>query len=266
MSRLSASDLANGVRQHLKTRVFARELLSFECVDSTSSVAMQWAREGAPEGSVVMAQEQYAGRGRMGRRWLAEAGKNLLFSVVLRPEPAHSSLGLITVAAGLAVADAIEAIVAAPRASFKWPNDVLLYGRKCCGILLESALLKGAPPVAVIGIGLNVNQVSFPPDLTDTATSLCRVLGSPVARAPLMAQILAYMEERYHELHRNPTAIANAFANRMEGIGRVIRVWSSQPASGVALGITAEGALRLQTEDGERIIHAGDVTLPPPCA
>ncbi len=258
--------LVEDTQDRLSTDRFGQSMRGFEEVGSTNERAAQWAAEDAPEGATVLTEYQTTGRGRHGRAWTADKGRNLLFSVVLRPELSPDRFGLLTVAAGVAVAEAIEAFVSPHSAALKWPNDVLLEGRKTCGILLESSL---APPntdaVVVLGVGLNVNQTDFPEALADTATSLRLTTGRSVPRAPLLARLLHALERRYDAVQNDGAeAVRSAFRTRLASLGSLttLRVpGTDESLSGTVQGITDTGALRLHTADGtETTVHAGDVT------
>lgn len=257
--------LVKDVQDRLSTDRFGQPMRGFEELGSTNEEAATWANEGAPEGAVVLTEYQKTGRGRHGRTWAADKGQNLLFSVVLRPELAPDRLSLITVAAGVAVADAIEPFVSPHRPTIEWPNDVLLEGRKTCGILLESSL---APPnddsVVVLGIGLNVNQTHFPDSLTERATSLRLTTGRPVPRAELLSHLLVTLERRYDAIqHNGAGAVRSTFKERLSSLHEqiILRVpETDQTLTGTVEGITDSGALRLHTADGPSTVHAGDVT------
>jgi len=257
--------LVEDVEDQLETDRFGRAMRGFETVGSTNTEATAWARAGAAEGSVVVTEYQSAGRGRHGRTWDAQKGQNLMFSVVLRPTLEADRLGLITVAASVAVAEAIDAFVSPHRATLKWPNDVLLEGRKTCGMLLESSLSgQQAAEVVVLGVGLNVNQTAFPDALADTATSLRLTTGRPVPRAALFARLLRHLETRYDAVQAgNDAAVRGAFHDRFDALHEQVsfRVpGTGRTIAGTVQGITETGALRLRTADGPKIIHAGDVT------
>ena len=261
-----ALPLVETTRDRLSTDRFGRPLRGFESVESTNERAAQWAADGASEGATVLTEYQTTGRGRHGRAWAADKGQNLLFSVVLRPALPPDRFGLLTVAAGVAVAEAIEPFVSPHEARLKWPNDVLLEGRKACGILLESSL---TPPntdaVVVLGVGLNVNQADFPDALADTATSLRLTTGRPVPRAPLLARLLRALERRYDAVQADGAdAVRTAYRERLAALGTTttLRVpGTDQALSGTVVGITDTGALRLRRADGsETTVHAGDVT------
>lgn len=258
--------LAEDVKDRLSTNRFGHAIRSFEEVGSTNERAAQWAAEGAPEGAVVLTEYQSAGRGRHGRPWTAQKGRNLLFSVVLRPEMQADRLGLITVSAGVAVAETIEAFVRPHRAAIEWPNDVLLEGRKTCGILLESSLSPPDDTIVVLGVGLNVNQTDFPDALADTATSLRLTTGRPVPRAELLSRLLKALERRYDAVQSRRSsgeAVRTAFEERLTSLHEQtsLRVPDTdRTLSGTVEGITESGALRLRTGEGVQTVRAGDVT------
>lgn len=259
--------LVEKVQDRLSTDRVGQPMRGFEELGSTNEKAAAWAHEGAPEGAVVLTEYQTTGRGRHGRTWTADKGQNLLFSVVLRPELPSDRLSLITVAAGVAVAEAIEQFVSPYRAVIEWPNDVLLEGRKTCGILSESSL---APPnddaVVILGVGLNVNQTDFPDALADTATSLRLTTGRLLPRAELMAHLLTALERRYDAVQSQQSsrdAVRAAFEERLASLHEqtTLRVRATnRTLSGTVEGITDTGALRLRTADGTTTVHAGNVT------
>lgn len=260
-----ALPLVEDVRATLQTEHFGQSMRGFDTVGSTNSIAEDWARTGAAEGSVVVTEYQSAGKGRQGRTWEAKKGQNLMFSVVLHPDLATDRLSLITVAASVAVAEAIESFVSPHRPALKWPNDVLLEGRKTCGMLLESSISgHQKAEVVVLGVGLNVNQTTFPPDLSDDATSLRLTTGRPVPRPQLFSRLLAHLEERYYAvLDGNDGGVRSAFEDRLVGLGQsttLRRTNEDTTISGVVQGITETGALRLETSDGVTTVHAGNVT------
>ncbi|NNF57766.1 MAG: biotin--[acetyl-CoA-carboxylase] ligase [Rhodothermaceae bacterium] len=257
----------------LRTIRFGRAVRWHAVTDSTNAEALRWAAAGAPEGALVGADHQRAGRGRHGRQWTDAPGQGLLVSLVLRPTLVPDQLGLIPLAAGVAVAEVLEQTLSlAPR--LKWPNDVLLGERKVGGLLLEGHL---TPPPGqdkthatgatfVLGLGLNVNQTDFPAEIADQATSLALEVGRPLPRLPLLADLLAALETYYDRLlDGGGEAVCAAFEARMLGRGceAAIAFAPDAPAAlhGQLLGVHASGALRLGMPDGERLLHAGEVTL-----
>lgn len=257
--------LVDHVQEKLETERFGQSMEGFETVGSTNTVVSEWARDEAPEGSVAVTEYQSSGRGRHGRSWDAKKGQNLMFSVLLRPILEVDQLGLITVAASVAVAEAIDGFVSPHRAVLKWPNDVFLEGRKTCGMLLESSVSgQQEAEVVVLGVGLNVNQTDFSEDLSGTATSLRLTTGRPVPRAPLFSHLLRRLERRYDAVQRgNAEAVRTAFQDRLRSLSesRTLRIpETGETISGIVRGITETGALRLDTPEGPKRLHAGDVT------
>ena len=221
-------------------------------MDSTNTEAVAWAAEGAPHGAVVLADYQTRGRGRHGRTWQADAGHNLLYSVILRPTFKPAEFGLITLAASLSVADAVTVLVAPSAVQVKWPNDVLIDGSKCCGILSESAI--GTETVVVVGIGLNVNQSEFPPELSDRATSIRLAAGQCVDRTALLVDILRRFEKNLAQLNAQPSSIIQQFCDKLYGRGQLsnVRLADGRVICGRIDGLAATGALRMDT-GGETI-------------
>lgn len=251
----------------LQTRRFGRSVRGLRETTSTNSLAARWAEEGAPEGSLVFAEYQTAGRGRFGRSWSARPGLNLTFSLVLRPRLPADRLGLITLSAGIAVAQIVSEACAPLEAAIKWPNDVQLDGRKCCGMLLESVPGQ-RETVVVLGVGLNVNQDAFPEELSERATSLLLATGRPVPRAPLLAGLLREIEARYIALSDGATSsVVDAYCARLTGLGTEVAVRLTTTGAAVRgrfAGIADSGALLLETPAGTRVFHAGEVTFERP--
>lgn len=222
--------------------------LHHRTIGSTNARAQQLAAAGAPHGTVVTSAEQTAGRGRQGRAWATPAGTALAASVVLRDPPP-----LLTLAAALAVADVAAELDAAGRApTIKWPNDVLLDGRKVSGILAEGRLQEGW---AVLGIGINVaiEQERFPPELAERATTLGR---SPAEVERALELLLAALERW---LAADATTLLDAYRARDALSGRPV---SWEGGSGIAAGIADDGRLRVRAEDGaEHLLDAGEVHI-----
>lgn len=250
----------------LRTEQIGRPLRVFESVTSTNTIAAEWAEEGAPHGALVIADYQTQGRGRLGRTWRAVAGQNLTFSIILRPDCPPDRFGLLIIAASLAVAEAIEEVASPIRSTIKWPNDVLLSGKKCCGMLLESSLagtLTNSRQAVVLGIGMNVNQADFPLELSDQATSILLEAGRRMDRAHLLAVVCAHLERRLGDVHTSPRNVRRDYMARMPDLGKPVRFRLSVrdgAVQGVALGIDEGGGLVLETDGGPRIFHAGEVT------
>lgn len=209
---------------------------------------------GLPEGAVAVCEEQTAGRGRLGRTWTAPAGAAVLCSILLRPPPGRQAAELSLVG-GLAVAEVVEEALGAP-AGLKWPNDVLVSGRKLAGILAES--VSGA---VALGVGLNVNQAEgdLPPDARTPPASMRTVDGVARDRAPLLAALLASLERAYDTWGELGLAGLHAEIARRDVLaGRRVRVGE---LAGIAAGIDAAGALVLDTPSGRRAVISGEVSV-----
>ncbi len=219
-------------------------------VDSTNRVARQWAREGAPHGAVVIAGTQTAGRGRSGRQWESAPGLGLWLSVIVRPKVDVSQWPLLAFAAALATADAIKTAYAETM-EIKWPNDLLLSGRKLVGILIEKE-----GDAAIVGIGVNVahHAEDFPPELRETATSLEASVGIGI----LEADILAALEVRV-----DAWDFLDEYRARCVTLGRAVRVIEvAGEFQGVAEAVDDAGALLVRDEQGTlRRVLAGDVSI-----
>lgn len=242
----------------LNTRTLGRRLVYLTSTTSTMDVARREAEADAPEGTVVIAEEQTAGRGRFGRAWASPAGKNLYLTVLLRPP--IDRLRLLSMAAPLAVAQAVQATTGL-EPSIKWPNDVLLDGRKLSGALIENELSGGAVRYALIGIGVNVNfDVASTPEIAAIATSVQAALGRPISREQLLAALLNQLEALYES---DREAIYAAWRARLDTLGREITVsLSGEHFTGVAENVDEQGNLLLRLPDGSLLtFEAGEVTL-----
>ncbi|NNE71580.1 MAG: biotin--[acetyl-CoA-carboxylase] ligase [Rhodothermales bacterium] len=247
----------------LGTSAMGRVMESHPEIDSTNARALSWASEGAVHGSMVVAEKQTAGRGRHGRSWDGGQGESLLFSLVVRPQMEKERFGLLPLAAGLAVRDAVEPLPGLPEPALKWPNDLLVGGRKCAGILVESVMPAGSAPWAVVGIGLNVNQDSFPESLKEIATSLRLASGKQVARPLLLAHLLEAFEERLGLAETRPSALVQDYLQVLHGVGRPVRFRhpDGRVTEGVLSGIDHSGALRVETGGQEEVYTAGEISL-----
>lgn len=247
------------ITDKLPTRFVGQRVLYYPSVTSTMDVAREEARGKAPEGTVVIAGEQSAGKGRIKRVWLSPKG-SIALSIILYPDV--KSLSYLVMLASLAVVHAIEELTRL-KLGIKWPNDVLINKRKVCGILVESDVRQGKVNYAIIGIGINVNNRMVDcPDLTPIATSLRDETGKEISRVKLVRQLLVEMEKFYLTLPEGEQ-IYNKWRHRLVTLGKRVRVQSGQTAlDGITESVDEDGALLLRHSDGRitRII-AGDVNL-----
>ena len=248
------------VQEGLATEVFGRRALYLKTASSTNDEAKRLGAAGWPEGAVIVAEEQTAGRGRLGRRWSSAAG-GLWFSLIARPALALANLGPLTIVAAVALCRAILAETGA-KPAIKWPNDLVLGGRKLAGILAEASGELGRAELVVLGLGLNVNQsaADFPPELRMRATSLRLCLGREVRRLPILRAFLAAFEELYLGGRGDGfrSALAEATANSAT-LGRQVQVaCGGATLAGLAVRLDPDGALVLETESGPVRVMTGE--------
>jgi BirA family biotin operon repressor/biotin-[acetyl-CoA-carboxylase] ligase len=252
------------LRSLLRGTIFEAPLHHFYKIVSTNTAAMAAAAECAPEGSVFLAEEQTAGRGRGANSWHSARSAGIYCSVILRPALPPSEVLVLSLAAALAVHAAIQQIDSRVEPDLKWPNDVLIEGRKVCGILTEMNSEATQIRYVVIGIGINVNQSSFPEELVDLATSLRMATGSEWSRVELTAALLKSLDREYRQLRDQPDArrsILRRFAEHSSWVrGKAIRIEDgSANLEGVTEGLDDRGFLRVRTAYGVQTILSGTV-------
>jgi BirA family biotin operon repressor/biotin-[acetyl-CoA-carboxylase] ligase len=247
------------ITSNLATRFIGQRVICYPRLTSTNDVAKRRAQQGAREGTVIVAEEQTAGRGRMKRTWLSPRG-SIALSIILYPQLAY--LPSLIMVASLAVVHGI-AKVTGLESQIKWPNDVLVNGKKVCGILIESDMKGSMVDYAIIGIGVNVNlRLSDFPEILPTATSLSHELGKAVSRLDMIRCLLAETEKLYLAL---PTgqSVYQEWRDNLVTLGQKVQVSSGEATyQGVAESVASDGSLLLRQSDGSLIkIVAGDVTL-----
>ncbi len=253
--------------QLLTTKSFGKPLHFFPSIDSTNTYAARLAREGAAEGCAVIADEQTGGKGRLGRSWVSPPGVNLYMSLILRPAVSTATVPQVGLLAAVAVADAIEDVCPLIPA-IKWPNDILIDGKKVCGILAEMQTEAGSLKAVVLGIGVNVNASlsAFPEELRDKASSLFLLGGRAIDRSAFTAAVLTHLEKLYILwLEEGFPALRPLWERRATGLlGKVITVAAAEGTiTGTVQGLDSDGALLLGDEGSEtlRRVLAGDVTV-----
>jgi len=242
----------------LRGTLFERGVRHFFKVDSTNVAAMASAQEGAPEGTVFVAEEQTAGRGRGGHTWHSAPSTGVYLSGILRPQMPPGDVLLLSLATGLAVADAVTN-VAGVRPDLRWPNDVLIGDKKFCGILIEMQAEPTRVRHVVVGIGINVNHDAFPPELANIATSLRVATGKTVSRVALTAAVLRALDREYRNLRHRALILrrfeeASSFAR-----GKQVHVEEEGGYEGITAGLDEHGFLRVQTPAGMRTVLSGGV-------
>ena len=242
---------------------FARRIYHFFKVDSTNTVAMRLGEEGEPHGAIVLAEEQTAGRGRAGRKWISEKSSGISCSILLRPQipPAHAPL--LTLVAGLAARDAAaEDLDTAP--DIRWPNDLLVRGRKFSGILTEMRAEPDRMHYAVVGIGMNVNQTKMPAEISEIATSLRIESGKVHSRLELLVRLLRHFDRYYNQfLAEGSTPIVRRFSQVSSYFqGKRVRITTAgETYTGSTAGLEPSGVLRVARDDGRgvELVLSGDV-------
>ena len=252
----------HALRKGLKTQLFGNKIYTFDTIDSTNNCARALASCWAEEGTVIIAEQQTAGRGRLGRMWQANPNENLMFSIILRPEVSPETLNLMPLYVAVAVAEAVERVTKL-EVECKWPNDLLINRKKFAGILLEGSVKQNAVEYVVIGIGVNVNQQSFAGELEHRATSLRLETHREVDRTALFRKILKSLEGHYNIVSsKGFQSILPLWTSHSSMINKKISVsQQGNVISGVVKGLSTEGGLILQSEGSEKTLFAGDVTI-----
>ena len=251
------------LKQRLKGSLFGKHIYHFFKADSTNRVALELGHAGEPEGAVVLAEEQTAGRGRAGRKWQSERASGIYVTLLLRPKLAPVQAPVLTILAGLSAHDAVREVTGLD-VDLKWPNDLMLEGKKLGGILTEMHAEPSQVRFVIVGIGLNVNQERFPSELAGIATSLRAQTGKVHSRLEILVRLLREFESDYNRFLREGVG---SVVERFESVssyarGKRVRVTNgSECYAGITAGLGSEGLLQVQREDGSVIsVISGDVT------
>ena len=239
-----------------KTVHFARE------TDSTNLWIKRLAKEGAPEGTLALAEFQSAGRGRLGRSWEVPEGTSVMMSILLRPKFEPQYAPTLTLVMGMAVAKAVKNL--GFDVSIKWPNDVVVSHKKICGILTEMGVRDGKIDYAVIGVGINVNIREFPEEMADKATSLYLESGKEFDRSQIPGLVMEAFEEYYEKFAAacDLSGLKEEYESILANYNQPVRVLAKEPYEGVARGITDGGELLVEKTDGTIVaVSAGEVSV-----
>jgi len=249
----------------MRSKLFRKNIIYRDEIESTNALAFQQAIKGTPEGTVVIADSQTGGKGRMGRSWHSPPGLNIYTSVILRPHWPPSKGAFLTITAGVAVAETLEALYGL-HPQIKWPNDIMLGMKKAAGILTEMSSEQDRINFIVLGIGINVNALEkdFPQSLRGTATSVREILGRPVNRSEFVASLYDRLDECYNFLRKHSLiGIKERWESRSVLMGKLVQASGpGRVVTGLATALDDDGALIITTgnETRERIV-AGDVKL-----
>ncbi len=269
------------ILDRLRSEYMGRSLYYYEETDSTNARIGELAGEGAPTGTLAVADMQTAGRGRRGRGWSSPPGMNIYMSLLLRPDIDPSDAPMITVIMALAVCEAVTEMTGGadaqgredagsdiPVARIKWPNDIVVSGRKVCGILTEMNMEAGHISGVIVGVGINVNQGErelFPEEIRDTATSLKLECGHTIDRSELIASVMERFETEYERFLSAGDLgfMKERYEQHLVSLDREVRVLDPQGEyTGISRGIDARGELLVETPDGElHRVYAGEVSV-----
>lgn len=256
--------LSQQIRRELHTRWAGVNLICLKEIDSTNNEAKRLAENGtAGHGTLVVSELQTAGKGRRGRGFISPEGCGIFMSLVIKDEIRPERASMLTLVMGLAVQQAIKNLTDL-KPQIKWPNDIVVNGKKLCGILTEMSIQEDYISHIVIGTGVNVNNESFPEELKELATSVYMETGKKVSRCEMIAEIMRCFEADYEKYL--PTQDLRELINEYNAVlinrGRTVRVLDPrEPYSGTALGIRDDGELMVETEDGVRVVSAGEVSV-----
>lgn len=239
------------------------EIYYFDSIDSTNTKAKELAEEGHPSGTLVVADRQTAGKGRRGRSWESPSGIGIFMTLMLKPEinPNHASM--LTLVAAMATTRAIRRVTGVP-AMIKWPNDIVMNGKKVCGILTEMSAQFDYINHIVIGIGINVHNEDFPEEIAQTASSIYLESGQRIHRASLIEAFLEEFEDVYAEYLKTEDmeGLQKEYDAMLVNRGRQVRVLDpKEPFEGKAMGITKKGELIVDTWESRKLVSSGEVSV-----
>ena len=262
---VSAPDLMNKVElESIRNTTWAgQEIYYYDVTDSTNIRAKELAEEGHPSGTLVVADRQEAGRGRRGRSWDSPSGTGIFMTLLLKPEMNPNHASMLTLVAAMAVARAISKC-AGTEALIKWPNDIVIGGKKICGILTEMSAQFDFINHIVIGIGINVHNEHFPEEIAETAGSIFLQTGKRIRRAELIEQILERFEHYYAIFMETEdlSGLVREYNSILVNMNKSVRVLDpKEPFEGKAMGITKKGELIVDTWESRKMVSSGEVSV-----
>ena len=252
------------IKSLLNTDWVAKEVLYFDTIDSTNTKAQELAEKGYPSGTLVVADKQESGKGRRGRSWVSPSGTGIFMTLMIKPDINPNNASMLTLVAALAVAKAITSVTG-EEAMIKWPNDIVVNGKKVCGILTEMNAQFDYINHIVVGIGINVHNESFPEEISQMASSLMiEAGGKRFHRAQIIAETMSYFEQYYDTFLQTQdlSALVREYDELLVNMNKAVRVLDpKEPFDGKAMGITPKGELIVDTWESRKLVSSGEVSV-----
>lgn len=252
------------IKSLMHTDWVAKEVLYFDTIDSTNTKAQELAEKGYPSGTLVVADKQESGKGRRGRSWVSPSGTGIFMTLMIKPDINPNNASMLTLVAALAVAKAITSVTG-EEALIKWPNDIVVNGKKVCGILTEMNAQFDYINHIVVGIGINVHNESFPEEISQMASSLMiEAGGKRFHRAQIIAETMAYFEQYYDTFLKTQdlSALVREYDELLVNRNKSVRVLDpKEPFDGKAMGITPKGELIVDTWESRKLVSSGEVSV-----
>lgn len=252
------------IKSLMHTEWVAKEVLYFDTIDSTNTKAQELAEKGYQSGTLVVADKQESGKGRRGRSWVSPSGTGIFMTLMIKPDINPNNASMLTLVAALAVAKAITSVTG-EEALIKWPNDIVVNGKKVCGILTEMNAQFDYINHIVVGIGINVHNESFPEEISQMASSLMiEAGGKRFHRAQIIAETMSYFEQYYDTFLQTQdlSALVREYDKLLVNRNKSVRVLDpKEPFDGKAMGITPKGELIVDTWESRKLVSSGEVSV-----
>ena len=252
------------IKSLMHTEWVAKEVLYFDTIDSTNTKAQELAEKGYPSGTLVVADKQESGKGRRGRSWVSPSGTGIFRTLMIKPDINPNNASMLTLVAALAVAKAITSVTG-EEAMIKWPNDIVVNGKKVCGILTEMNAQFDYINNIVVGVGINVHNESFPEEISQMASSLMiEAGGKRFHRAQIIAETMLYFEQYYDTFLKTQdlSALVREYDELLVNRNKSVRVLDpKEPFDGKAMGITPKGELIVDTWESRKLVSSGEVSV-----
>lgn len=252
------------IKSLMHTEWVAKEVLYFDTIDSTNTKAQELAEKGYPSGTLVVADKQESGKGRRGRSWVSPSGTGIFMTLMIKPDINPNNASMLTLVAALAVAKAITSVTG-EEVLIKWPNDIVVNGKKVCGILTEMNAQFDYINHIVVGIGINVHNESFPEEISQMASSLMiEAGGKRFHRAQIIAETMSYFEQYYDTFLKTQdlSALVREYDELLVNRNKSVRVLDpKEPFDGKAMGITPKGELIVETWESRKLVSSGEVSV-----